>query len=98
VAGGAGRRETLELADGGAFVAIVALHGSMGAEEWETILVIIDLLYGNLPALNRVTLRAIRSHFSLVNIGVTILASLAHIREYRFGVATRAGHLFMQTP
>ena len=98
MAGGASRRETLELADGGALVAIVALHGSMGAEEWKTILVIVDLLYGNLPALHGMALRAVCSHFSLMNIGVTILASLAYVCEYRLGVAPRAGHLFMQTP
>jgi hypothetical protein len=87
----------LELADGRALVAIVALHGSMSAEEWETILVIVDLLYGNLPALHGVALRAIRPHLPLVNIGVTILASLAYVREHRLGVATRADHLFVQT-
>lgn len=98
MAGGAGRRETLELANGRALVAIVALPGSMSAEEWETILVIVDLLYGNLPALHGVALRAVCSHFSLMNISMTILASLAYIREHRLGVAPRAGHLFMQTP
>ena len=98
VAGGTGRGKTLELADGGTLVAVLALHGSMSAEKWETILVIVDLLYGNLPALNRVTLRAIRSHFSLVDIGVTILAILPYVGEYRLGVATRARHLLMQAP
>jgi hypothetical protein len=95
VAGGTDRRETLELADGGALVAIVALHGSMGAEEWETILVIVDLLYGDLPALHGVTLRAVCTHLSLVNIGVTILASLAHVGEYGLGVTPRTGHLLV---
>jgi hypothetical protein len=97
VAGGTGRGKTLELADGGALVAVLALHGSMSAEEWETILVIVDLLYGDLPALHGVALRAVRPHLPLVDIGVTILAILAHVGEHRFGVALRAGHLFMQT-
>jgi hypothetical protein len=97
VAGGAGGGQTLELADGRALVAILALHGRVGAQEWKTILVIIDLLYGNLPALNSVTLRAVRSHFPLVNIGVTILAILADVGEYGLGVALRAWHLFMHT-
>jgi hypothetical protein len=60
--------------------------------------VIVDLLYGDLPTLNGVTPRAICAHLPLVNISVTILASFAHVGEYRFGVAPRAGHLLMQTP
>lgn len=98
VTGSTGRGESLELADGRALVAIIALHGRMRPEERKPILVIVDLLYGNLPALNGVTLRAVRSHFSLMNIGVTILTSFAHVSEYRLGVAPRAGHLLMQTP
>jgi len=67
----------------------------MRAKKRKTILVIINLLYRNLPALHGVTLRTIRPHLALVNIGVAILASLSHVGEYRLGMALRAGHLFM---
>lgn len=86
MAGCACRGEALELADGRALVAIVALHSGMRPEERKTILVIVDLFYGNLPALNGVTLRAVRSHFSLMNVGMTILTSFAHVGEHRLGV------------
>jgi len=69
----------------------------MGPKKRKTILVIVDLLYGNLPALHGVTLRAIRPHFPLVNIGVTILTRLSDVGEDWFGMALRAGHLLMQT-
>lgn len=67
----------------------------MRAKKRKAILVIVNLLYGNLPALHGVTLRAIRPHLALVNIGVAILASLSHVCEYRLCMALRAGHLFM---
>jgi len=42
-----------------------------------------------------VTLRAIRAHLALVNIGVAILTILPHIREYRLYVALCALHLLV---
>jgi len=62
----------------------------MSAEKREAVLVILDLLYGIVPTKNGVTLRAVRAHFPLVNIGVAILTILAHVCEYRFYVALRA--------
>jgi hypothetical protein len=69
----------------------------MRTKKRKTILVIIDLLYGNLPALHGVALRTIRPHFPLVNIGVAVLASLSDISKYRLGMALRARHLFMHS-
>jgi len=76
-------------------VAILALHRGVSAEKRETILVILNLLNGIVPTKNGVTLRAIRAHFALVNIGVAILTILPHIREYRFYVALRALHFLV---
>jgi hypothetical protein len=73
----------LELADCRTLVAILALHGGVGAEQGKTILVIVDLSCGDLPAQNGVTLRAVGSHFPLVNVGVTILASFSDVGENR---------------
>lgn len=58
---------------------------------------IFDLLHGDLPALNGVTLRTVRAHPSLVHVGMTVLAILSDIRENRLHVALRAVHLFMHT-
>ena len=46
----ASRGKPLELADGRTLVAILALHGGVGAEQGKTILVIADLFCGDLPA------------------------------------------------
>jgi len=57
---------------------------------------IANLLHGDIPPLHGVALRAVRTHFAAVDVGVAIGAVLAHVREYRFHVALRALHLFMQ--
>src|SRR2546429_8777829 len=54
-----------------------------------------NLLNGIVPTKNGVTLRAIRAHLALVNVGVAILAILPHIREYRFYVALCALHFLV---
>ena len=46
----ASRGKPLELANGRTLVAILALHGGVGAEQGKTILVIADLFCGDLPA------------------------------------------------
>ena len=83
------------LADGDSLVAILALDGSVGAEQRETILVILELLDSDIPALHSVTFGAARAHLPLVNIGMTVLAILSYVGENRFDVALRALHFFM---
>ena len=78
-------------------MAILALRGRVGSEQRETVLVIFDLLHGDVPALNGVTLRTVRAHPSLVHVGMTVLAILPDIRENRLHVALRALHSFMHT-
>ena len=56
---------------------------------------ILHLLHGDIPALHRVTLRAIRPHLVLVHVGVAVLAILGHVRENRFDVALHALHLLV---
>ena len=67
----------------------------MCTEEREAVLVILDLLNGNLPAEHRVTLGTIRSHLPPMDIGVAIGATLAYIRKNGFHVTLRAWHFFM---
>jgi len=95
VAGHTGRRQSLELANGCALVALLARHGGVSAEEGKAILVILDLLHGNLPAQHRVALRAVGAEFTAVNIGVAIGAILSDVGENRPGVALRAFHFFV---
>lgn len=56
---------------------------------------ILHLLNGDVPALHRVTLRAIRPHLVLVHVGVAVLTILGHVRENRFDVALNALHLLV---
>ena len=58
---------------------------------------ILDLPHGDIPALNCVTLRAVRAHPSLVHVGMTVLAILPDIRENRLYVALRTLNFFMHT-
>ena len=78
-------------------MAIFALHGSVSAQQRKAILVIFHLLDGDIPALNGVALCTIRAHFSLVDVGVAILAIPANIREDGLDVALGALHFFMHS-
>ena len=74
---------------------VFALHRGMRSQQWKPVLVIFHLLNGNFPALDRVATDAIRAHFSLVDVGVAVLAILAYIRENGLHVALRAFHFFV---
>ena len=76
-------------------MAIIALHRGVRTQQWKTILVVFQLLNGNVPPLNRVTLRTIRTHPSLMDVLMAILAVFSHVGEYRFYVALRAFHFFV---
>jgi hypothetical protein len=91
-------RETLELPNCGALVTILTLHRGVSTQERESILVILDLLDGDIPTEHRMTPCAIGSHLPLVNIGVAVLALLANIRKYRLDVTLRTLHFFVHAP
>jgi hypothetical protein len=91
----ASSRKPLELAHRRALVAVFALHGRVRSQQREAVLMVFYLLHRHVPALNRVALRAIRAHFSLVHVGMTVLAILPHIREDGLQMALRAFHFFV---
>jgi hypothetical protein len=95
VAGNASGGKSLVLPDRRTLVAVIALHGGVSAKERETVLVILELLDGDVPALDGVTLSAVGAHLAIVNVGVAILAVLPDIRENRFDVTLRALHVFV---
>ena len=74
-------------------MAIVTLYRSVRAKQGEAVLVVLQLLRGNVPPLNRVALRAIRSHFSLVHVGMTVLTVSSHVGEHWFRVTQGALNL-----
>ena len=73
----------------------ITLQRGVRSNQRETVLVILDGLDGDVPTLYRVALLAISAHLPFVNIGVTISASRAHIREDRLGVTLATPHILV---
>jgi hypothetical protein len=71
------------------------LHRGVSTEQRETILVLLNLVDGNLPATDRVTLRAIGAEFSQVNIRMAICAILPDVSEHRLRVAFHTANFFV---
>src|ERR1700756_782453 len=63
----------------------------MRPDQGEAILVLVDLLDGNVPAPYVVALFAVGSELAAMDVGMTIRGFAAHIREHHFDVALRAG-------
>src|SRR5215469_8203428 len=95
VAGEACRRHRLEFAVSPALVAGVAIDGSVGASQWESIVVLLHILNCDLPSSDGVALFAIGAQLALVDVGMAVLAALTDIRENHLYVAGRAGHRSM---
>lgn len=76
-------------------MAILALHGGVSTQQGEAILVIFHCLDGDVPALNRVALCAVRAHFPLVDVVMTILTILADVGEHGLDVAQGASHFLV---
>src|SRR5690242_16504695 len=92
VAGIALRRDSLGLADGCARVTVVALQGSVGADQRESVLVVLNVLNGDVPTLDGVALLATGAHLPAVNVSVTIRTLISDIRKNWLGVALGTGH------
>lgn len=69
----------------------------MSSEQRKAVLVLINLLDGNLPALDSVALLAAGTELALVDVGMAIGALFSHIRKYRFDVALGTGDSLMHT-
>ena len=93
MAGVAVRGKSNELAAGRALVAGLAGQRGVCADQRKTVLVLLYVLDGNLPALHRMAGLALSSHLSAMNIGMAISAFLSHVSEYKFYVTLRARDL-----
>ncbi len=91
------RSQSLELAGGRAGMAGRTVKRGMRSRQREAVLVLIDLLHGNLPSLDGVALFARRAKLALMNIRVAVGAFLADLGEYRFGMALGASHLLVHS-
>jgi hypothetical protein len=70
----------------------------MRPQQWKPILVLVNLIYTYCPSLYRMALFAVRSELALVNVGVAVGASLAHVGEDWLHVALRAGDALVHAP
>ena len=95
MAGIALRGHRLELAVGRALVTGIAIHCCVRPSQRKAVVVLLNLLNGNLPSPDRVALLTVRSELPLMNIGMAVLASLTDIAEYRLDVTLRARHRFV---
>lgn len=77
------RRESLpiELPDGPGFMARVAIHHCVRADERKAILVFVDVVHRHGPAVDVVTQVALGAILASMNVGVAVLALLACVGE-----------------
>jgi hypothetical protein len=76
-----GEPEAIELPDGANLVAGVAVDDCMRADQWEAILVFVNVVDGNLPAIRVMAQFAFSSVFAAMQISMTILAFVGSISE-----------------
>ena len=95
MAGNASDGKSLKLPHCRALMARIAIQRGVRANQRETVHVLIDLLNGHIPALDRVALFAVCAHLPLVNVRVTGRALRSHIRENQLGMTLRATHALM---
>ena len=72
-------------------MARIASHGGVSTDQRKSVLVLLDVLDGNLPALDRVTIRAVGSELPAMDVGMAIGAGMAYVSEHHLGVTLRAG-------
>lgn len=96
MAGIALRRQPLELPGRGARMAGIAIQRSVCSQQRKAILVLVDLLHSYRPSLDGMALLAVGAELPLVDIGMTVRASLPHIRKNRLDVALGTTHALMQ--
>ena len=68
----------------------IATERGVCSDQRKPILVLFDVLDGNLPSFHRVTVLAFGSHLAAMNVRVAIRARLTNLRENQFGVTLRA--------
>ena len=96
VAGMAGvtrRGETDELAARRAFVAGFTGERGVRSDQRKTVLVLLYVLDGHLPAFDGMARLALRSHLAAMDIGMAVSAFLSNVSEYQLYVTLRARDL-----
>ena len=89
------RRQCLpiELSDGTGFMARVAIHNCVRADERKAILVFVDVVHRHFPAIDVMAQVTLGTVAAPVDIGVAVLTLLASVGEDRVDVALLARNL-----
>lgn len=87
-----GESETVELTDGANFVAGVAIDGGMGADQRKAILMLVDVVNGDLPAIGVVTEFTFGAVLAAMEIRMAILTLHRSVTKNEILVAIRALH------
>ena len=90
--------EAVELPDSPHFVAGIAVHHCVRADEGKTILVLVDVMDRYLPTVCVVAQLALRSVLAPMQIGMTVLALVWSIGEFQIRVAVEACHNSVTSP
>ncbi len=73
----------------------IAIQHRVRADQGKPILVILNRLYLNVPALYSVAAFAVGSHLSPVDISVAVAALRTDVGKNRFGMALGTGHVLV---
>jgi len=87
-----GKSKAIELPHGSHFVAGIAVDHGMGPDQGKPILMFVDVVDGDLPAIGVVAQLAFGSILAAMQVGVAILALVGGVGEFEVGVAVTAGH------
>jgi hypothetical protein len=87
-----GESKSIELTDRSNLVAGVAVYGCVSADQREAILVLVDVVNGNLPAIGVMAKFALSTVLATMQIGVAILAPYWCVAENQILVAIGALH------
>jgi len=91
-------RQRLELAGGAALVARVAIDRRVRAGQRKPIVMLFNLLNGDLPSPNGMALFAVGAKLPLVDVGVAILATLPNVAEHHLDVTLSTGNGSVHPP
>jgi len=76
-----GESEAVELADGADLMAGVAVYGGVRADQGKAVLMLVDVVNRDLPAVWVMAEFALRAVFAAMQVGMTVLAFLRRIAE-----------------
>ena len=88
-----GQSLPIKLPDGAGFMARVAIHNGVRADQRKAILVFVDIVHRHFPAIDVMAQVALRAVAAPVDIGMAVLALLACVCEDGIDVALLARNL-----